>query len=87
MGLGLFFQGYLDLSTHRQSGFAVGWIPVGAIFDYCERMGLQGEQREYFVDVMKRLDSQYLKWQSEKKSGKQPGSVWSSDGTPGRKRR
>lgn len=82
-GLELFYQGFLDLATHRQASLGTSWIPTLAIFDYCDRIGLEGEQRQDFVDVIKRLDFHYLEWNR----GKQPGSVREKDGGEGSQRK
>jgi len=60
--LELYYRGFLDLATHRQIGSTLGWIPAMAILDYCDRIELEGDQREDFVSLVKRLDYLYLEW-------------------------
>lgn len=70
MGLGLFYRGFLDLTSDRQLGMAVGPIALSVILDYCDRYDIMGEQREDFIWLVTRLDYKYLDWSS--KRGKPP---------------
>lgn len=69
MGNLLFYQGFLDLTSSRPVGMALGPLSILAIFEYCLVMEIEGEQRADFIWMMTRLDSKYLEW-SAKKHGK-----------------
>lgn len=62
MGLGLYYQGFLDLTSCRQVGMGLGPISSLAVFDYCWRNDIAGEQLEDFLWLIPRLDAKYLEW-------------------------
>ena len=66
MGLGLFMQAFIDLDNSRINGMQMGRIPWITIFDYCERIGVVGEQRTDVIAHVMALDTWYLEWHKEK---------------------
>lgn len=62
LGLGLYYTGFLDLTSCRQVGMGLGPIPLLSILEYCMINGIEGEQQEDFVWFIQRLDSKYLDW-------------------------
>ncbi|WVW77405.1 tail chaperonin [Stenotrophomonas phage vB_SmaS_Bhz59] len=62
MGLGLYYQGFLDLTSCRQIGMGIGPISLLSVLEYCVINGIEGEQREDFVWLVTHLDAKYLEW-------------------------
>lgn len=62
----LFYQGFLDLTTSRSLGMAVGPISLVTMLEYCEAYEIEGEQREDFLWMVSRLDHKYLEWSQPK---------------------
>jgi hypothetical protein len=58
----LFYQGFLDLTSSRQLGTALGPLPVLSMLEYCMIMGIEGEQREDFLWLLSHLDQKYIEW-------------------------
>lgn len=65
----LYYQGFLDLTSSRQVGLALGPISLMNAMEYCLLMGIEGEQAEDFLWIIQRLDQKYLEW-GNKKNGK-----------------
>lgn len=65
MGLDLYLGAFMDLDLDRPAGFGLSPIPWGAIFDYCEKLGIVGEQREDLFYHVKALDVVYRRHQSK----------------------
>lgn len=68
LGLDIFYVGFLDLTTSRQLvGFGteapIDWFRIDG---YCERQGIEGEQREDFFYFIQHLDSAYLDHKAKK---------------------
>jgi len=63
----LFYEGFLDLTAERTMGEALGPIPILAMFEYCLYCEIEGDQRDDFIWLMKRLDSKYLEHHHNKK--------------------
>jgi hypothetical protein len=61
-------QTYWDLSTERQLGMSVGPIPLSRAHEACDRLGLDEENREWFIAAVRQMDREYLKKVNEKKS-------------------
>lgn len=61
-GLALFYMAFMDLTTERQVGEAIGAIPWTAVDRYCEANELYGEQREDMFYHIGRLDRAYIEW-------------------------
>ena len=66
LGLELYYNGFLDLSSCRSVGMALGPIPFMAMLEYCVLRGIEGEQQEDFVWLVQRLDAKYLEWSSSR---------------------
>lgn len=62
LGLGLFYTGFLDLTSSRQVGMGMGPIPLLSILEYCMINGIEGDQQDDFVWFTQRLDARYLDW-------------------------
>ena len=67
MGLGLFYIAFLDLTSERQVGEAIGAIPWTAIDRWCLANRISGEQREDVFYHVGRLDRAYIDWYTEKR--------------------
>ncbi len=66
MGLQLFMTAFMDLNSCRPVGFGLCPIPWIAIHDYCERLGIVGEQREDMLFHIQTLDDAYrLKYRKD----------------------
>lgn len=61
----LYYQGFLDLTSTRQIGMAIGPIGYLSMVEYCAVHGIQGEQREDFLWVIPQLDNKYLEWSAK----------------------
>lgn len=56
-----------DLSTCRPVGLSLGPIPWRDIIDYARYHGLDRLMTDFFLRVMRGMDTVYLKWQRGKK--------------------
>jgi len=66
MGLELYWEAFWDLSTCRAVGMGAGPIPWLAIRDYGLTFGLDEDQQEDLVYLVRMMDNAYLTHQSEK---------------------
>lgn len=73
-GTQLFYTGFLELTSNRSMGAALGPIPFLAILEYCLIKGIEGEQQDNFVWLIQRLDQKYLEW-SRSKNNAQPKRI------------
>lgn len=72
LGLELYWTAYEDLSSCRPSGFGtVLPISTTTALDYAGAMGLDGEQTEALVYLVRRMDEAFRKWVTER-HGDQP---------------
>jgi hypothetical protein len=65
---------FLDLTTCREVGYAVGPITWMTLQRYAEVYEVEGEQREDLFYHVQKLDEAYLKWsraKEEKKAAQQ----------------
>ncbi len=69
MGLGLYMQTFMDLDGSRINGMSMGRIPWLTIDDYCERIGVVGDQRTDLIYCVQALDAWYVDWHREKNEG------------------
>lgn len=60
LGLELYLEGFLDLSSCRSVGMSLGPIPWTAMDRYCEVEGIADETRDDFIYLVKGLDVYYL---------------------------
>ena len=57
----LYLAAWYDLSTERPVGMAEGFIPRSKIRAYgIDELGLDGDDLEFFIGVMRRIDNGYL---------------------------
>lgn len=66
LGLNLFMQAFTDLDSSRMMSMQVGRIPWATIYDYCERIGVSGEQREDVIFQVQAMDVWYINWNKAK---------------------
>lgn len=66
-GMHLYFNAFLELSSCRQMGMALGPIPWTAVNDYALYMDLDEDQHEDLHFFVRELDNEYVKYQSKKK--------------------
>lgn len=53
-------RGFQDTSTNRQIGLAIGPIPDSAIWDWCDRHGLDAEAAQIFHRGIRIADDAFL---------------------------
>lgn len=56
------------MSTEREVGMAPGQIPGSAIFDFCEKRGMNVDDLDQFRSIIRSLDSDYLAHHSNRPS-------------------
>lgn len=89
--LGPFEDFYLGafwaLSTERPVGWSIGPIPHRRVVEYGREHGLEPDVLESFVEVVRSMDSAFLKWHEEesKKNRANGGSAGAGAGKPKRK--
>lgn len=66
MGLELFYGAWVDLNTDRPMGWEARPIPWSSIKDYADAYELVGEQREDLFELIRAMDSAYLKYLQRK---------------------
>ena len=66
LGLDLFLMGFMDLSSCRPAGFGVSPIPWTAIHEYCERIGVEDDQRDDMLYHVQIMDQAFLGHHSKK---------------------
>lgn len=69
-GLELYYNAFLELSSCRKIGQAVGSIPFTSMIDYCSAFEIEGSQQEDLLWLMQRLDHKYLEWVATKYGNK-----------------
>lgn len=67
-GMQLYFDAFLELSSCRQIGQALGPIPWTAINDYAIYLGLDEDQQEDMHHFVRELDNEYVRHESKKAS-------------------
>ena len=60
-----YLNAFNDLSTTRQIGMSVGPIPWDRVLQYAAWSGLDDENTEYFVGVIREMDSAWMEWSAE----------------------
>lgn len=63
-----YLRAFWRLSTCRQIGMGVGPIPWNCIVQYADRYGLEPAVSEMFIEVVREMDSAYLKWSNDQKA-------------------
>ena len=66
----LYLEAFQELSTCRPSGFGVSPIPFVAIVEYAKLYGIEGEEFHDFLYVIRSMDSEVMRLESKKQSGK-----------------
>ena len=61
-----YIKAFGDLSTCRDIGNAIGPIPWNVIYQYAIAFDLDVDLIDPFIQIIREMDSGYLKWQSEK---------------------
>lgn len=69
----LYFDAFEDLSTCRL--YAGGPIPALALFQYGEYNGLDKEQLDRVIEVVKRVDAWYLDFMEKRDKAKQKANT------------
>lgn len=65
----LLWEAFWDLSTERISTMSLGPIPISKIHWYAEvELGLDDDERQAFVYIIRRLDSYFIGKSAEKAS-------------------
>lgn len=67
LGLELYFLAFFELSSCRPIGMDEGPIPWIAIWDYCERLGIEGDQRDDMFYHIRSMDNAYFQYKSSKR--------------------
>lgn len=77
-----YWEAFHELSTERQIGMGLGPIPRSCIMAYAAEQDLLGDAAEHFLDIIRRVDVEYL--QSANSSSKdQPDTGVSPNDTVG----
>jgi len=66
-GLELYYDAFLELSSCRFTGFALGPIPWTAMRDYAEAFELDEEQKDDLFYFVRAMDVAYLEHQARRK--------------------
>ena len=74
---GIYIEAFHELSTCRPSGFGISAIPFVAIVEYAKLYGIEGEDFDDFLYVIRAMDSELLRLEAKKQS---------KDGSTGSKR-
>lgn len=67
LGLGIYLGAFYDLDTCRPVGWEEGPIPWTAISEWCDRHGLDGDQRDAMNHHIRAMDLEYLKYRASKR--------------------
>lgn len=71
---GFYIEAFQELSTCRSSGFGISAIPFIAIVEYAKLYGMDEEDFEDFLYVIRAMDSELIRLES-KKQGTKNGST------------
>lgn len=83
MGLELYYDAFLELTTCRPIGMAMGSIPWNVIKDYAVAFNLDEEQRADLFYYIRMIDNAYLdKQRKQEKGGKRSQSQDHSSSSP-----
>ena len=64
-GLWFYQESFDELSTERQIGMAAGPIPHSALVAYCDRLCMTDDSSWYFCEIIRRMDSAWLREQDK----------------------
>lgn len=59
-GLGFYYTAFQELSTDRPVGMGVGQIPWTSIDRFAERHGLEEEEYDSFLYLIRRMDEEFM---------------------------
>lgn len=71
LGLQLYYQGFIELTSCRQIGMALGPVSYLSMMEYCRAVGIEGDQRDDFLWITSRLDQRYLEWSGKRNAESQ----------------
>lgn len=72
LGLEFYYTAFLDLTTDRAFGYGEGPIPWSSVERYCDRYGVQGEDREDMHHHMRAMDQAYLEHRGKQSKVESP---------------
>lgn len=64
-GLEFYYHAFVELSTCRNVGMVEGPIPWIAMDTYAQRLGLEGDDYEYFTTLLQTVDMMYLSYREK----------------------
>ena len=70
-GYEFYLTAFWDLTTHRQIGEAVGFIPVNEVTDYAEKAGLESATIRIFRTVIRAMDRGYVSYVADERKKQQ----------------
>jgi hypothetical protein len=70
LGLELYFDAFIELSTCRNTGWAPGPIPFWSIYEYCAKEDLDAEESEDMFFHIRHMDQAYLQFVESKNQEK-----------------
>lgn len=68
LGLELFFDAFMELSTCRNTGWSPGPIPSWCISEFCVRMELDEETTDDMIYHIRQMDQAFMKYADRKNS-------------------
>lgn len=66
IGLELYFEAFIELNTTRQTGWGAGPIPTSAIYEYAYCLGLDEEETEDLLYLIRKMDEAFLQYMKRK---------------------
>lgn len=73
LGLQLYMTGFTVLTSCRGANYgSEGPIPWDAMRTYCVEYGINGEQRQYFYEMLSEMDRAYLDYKAKKLQNSAP---------------
>lgn len=64
-GFDFYLDAFRELSTCRAGGFGVTPIPFMAIVEYAKIYGIDEDEFQEFLDIIRRMDSEFIKLENE----------------------
>jgi len=81
-GLDFYFTAFNELTTCRAIGMGVGPIPWNVVQEYADRQGLDDEERQCLLHLLRAMDNAYLDW-GKKEYEKKAMNANNNHGTKG----
>ena len=66
LGLDFVYQAFEELSSDRAVGMVIGPLPWSSVDRFCERHGIIGDFRDEFEQLLRAMDTAYLKYERER---------------------